>query len=67
MTEDKIQSGTNSNEVCSIRIMFPINNDEQAVEIKKKIKDILSNIPEVQTQFTLTTLPKTLNKNALPS
>ena len=41
-------------EVCSIRIMFPVESDEQAIEYKKKIETVLSAIPEAQTQFSLT-------------
>jgi len=40
-------------EICSIRIMFPVQSDEQAIEYKKKITAILSEIPDVQIQFSL--------------
>lgn len=40
-------------EICSIRIMFPVKSDEQALDCKKKIKDALSDVPDVQTQFSI--------------
>ncbi|GAI67283.1 unnamed protein product [marine sediment metagenome] len=44
-------------EVCQIRIMFPVNNDEEAIAYKKKITALLSEIPEAQIQFSLTNMP----------
>lgn len=41
-------------EVCSIRIMFPVESDEQAIEYKKKISLILADIPDSNMQFNLT-------------
>lgn len=42
-------------EVCSIRIMFPVQSDEQAIEYKKKIAAILSDVPDVQVHFSIST------------
>ncbi len=42
-------------EICSIRIMFPVTSDEDAITYKKKIADILSAIPEAQIQFSIMT------------
>ena len=44
-------------ELCSIRIMFPVESDEQAMDCKKKIRVILQDIPDVNMQFSLTDLP----------
>jgi len=44
-------------EICTLRIMFPVDTDEQAIEYKKKISLILSEIPEAQIQFGLTSMP----------
>jgi len=44
-------------EICSIRIMFPVKSDEQAIEYKKKIAAVLSEIPDAQIQFSLMTKP----------
>lgn len=47
-------------EVCTIRILFPVVSDEHAVDIKKKIQAMLLEIPETHIQFSLTTgLPST--------
>ena len=40
-------------EICSIRIMFPVESDEQAINYKKKIAALLAEIPEAQIQFSL--------------
>ena len=42
-------------EICTIRIMFPVDSDEQAIEYKKKIAAVLAAIPEAQIQFGLMT------------
>lgn len=42
-------------EVCTIRILFPAISDEQAIDVKKKIQAMLSEIPETHIQFGLTT------------
>ncbi len=44
-------------QVCTIRIIFPVDSDEKAIEYKKKIGLILSEIPEAQIQFGLMTAP----------
>lgn len=48
-------------EVCTIRIMFPVDSDEQAIDCKRKIAAILSNISEAQVQFSLMTVPSKVN------
>lgn len=40
-------------EVCSIRIMFPVESDDQAIDFKKKIAALLAEIPDAQIQFSL--------------
>lgn len=44
-------------EICSIRIMFPVNSDDEAIAIKKKITDILSGSPDVVIQFSINSAP----------
>ena len=44
-------------EVCSIRIGFPVKSDEEAIEYKRKISEILINIPSVRIEFSLTRIP----------
>lgn len=48
---------TPKQEICSIRIMFPVDTDEQAIEYKKKIAGLLAEISEAQIQFSLMTNP----------
>jgi len=44
-------------QVCTIRIMFPVESDEQAIEYKRKIATILSEIPDAQIQFSIMSMP----------
>ena len=44
---------TTDSEICSIRIVFPVDSDEQAIEYKKKIAEVLSEIPDAQINFSL--------------
>lgn len=58
--EQKIQP----KQVCNIRIMFPVETDEQAIEYKKKIGDVLSDIPQVRIEFGLSAIPSRAELNA---
>jgi len=44
-------------QICSIRIMFPVISDEQAIEYKKKIAAILIEIEEARIEFSLMAIP----------
>lgn len=48
-------------EICSIRIVFPVVSDEQAIEYKKKIREVLAETPDVQINFSIMNLPKVPN------
>jgi len=40
-------------EMCTIRIMFPVTSDDEAIDYKKKIAEVLSNNPDAQLHFAL--------------
>ena len=44
-------------EVCSIRIGFPVKSDEEAIEYKKKISEVLANIPTARIEFSIVRIP----------
>lgn len=44
-------------EFCTIRIMFPVKSDEEAIDCKKKIAAAISDKPEAQTDFRITSMP----------
>ena len=44
-------------EVCTIRIIFPVDSDDQAIEFKKKISEILSDKSDAHIQFSISTTP----------
>jgi len=50
---DETEQKPEPKEICSIRIAFPVETDEQAIEYKKKIGDVLADIPNVQIHFSL--------------
>jgi len=43
----------NKKEICTIRIIFPVSSDEQAISYKKGIEEILVAEPDAQIHFTL--------------
>lgn len=51
-------------ELCTIRIVFPVVQDEQALIVKKKIKEITSDIEGVQIHFALMDMPSQVIPNA---
>ena len=44
-------------ELCSIRIVFPVESDDQAIEYKKKIAALLAEIPDANITFSIHTMP----------
>lgn len=48
-------------EICSIRMMFPVSSDEQAIEYKRKITALLVEIPDAQIQFSLMSSPPSIS------
>ncbi len=44
-------------QVCGMRIAFPIESDEQAIEYKKKISAVLSDLTNVRLDFNITDIP----------
>lgn len=47
-------------QVCSIRIMFPVITDEQAIEYKKKVSSVLADISQARIEFSLMSRPPLL-------
>jgi len=40
-------------QICQIRIVFPVDTDEKAVEYKKAMAAVLAEIPDAQIHFSL--------------
>ena len=40
-------------EICNIRIMFPVASDDEAIGYKKKITDMLSSNPDAVINFSI--------------
>jgi len=45
------------NEVCTIRIVFPVKTTEHAIEVKKRIDEILKDVEGGQVHFGLMPAP----------
>lgn len=45
-------------EICMMRIMFPVESDEKAIEYKRKITELFSDVEGVNIQFGINTQPK---------
>ncbi len=57
MVESNEQPVTQSEQICSMRIGFPVTTDEQAIEYKTKISAILADIPNLRIEFSLSSMP----------
>ena len=44
-------------EVCTIQIMFPIDTDEEALAVKKKIAEVLADNKDAQIRFSIVDMP----------
>ncbi|KKM84270.1 hypothetical protein LCGC14_1300860 [marine sediment metagenome] len=44
-------------EICRMTLTFPVNSDEHAINIKKKISRVLSELQDAQINFSLMNLP----------
>ncbi|GAH82102.1 unnamed protein product [marine sediment metagenome] len=44
-------------EICTIRIMFPVTSDDDAIECKKRIQELLRGKPDVMTDFSIRDMP----------
>ena len=40
-------------QVCIIKIVFPVESDDSAIDYKKKIAALLVDLPDVNIQFSL--------------
>lgn len=61
---DETEQKTQPKQVCTIQIGFPVETDEQAIDYKKKIGEVLADIPQVRIEFSLMTLPPRKPPNA---
>lgn len=40
-------------QICVIRIMFPVDTDEQAINCKKQVSNSIAELKDVQIHFSL--------------
>ena len=48
MENDQTQS-----QLCTLRIAFPVESDDEAMAVKKKISEILAGVKDAQVNFSL--------------
>ncbi|GAI72282.1 unnamed protein product [marine sediment metagenome] len=51
-------------EVCTIRIMFPVVSDEKAIEYKKRLTEVLKDNPDATMQFSLMGIPQNITSGS---
>ena len=44
-------------QVCTIQIAFPVKDDNEAIQLKHKIEQVLQDTPTARVDFRITTLP----------
>lgn len=44
-------------QLCQIRLMFTVDTDDEAIEVKKKISATLIDKPDIQVMFSLGSVP----------
>lgn len=44
-------------EICTIRIMFPVVTDQQALDCKQTISKAMGGIPNVRIDFNIMSMP----------
>lgn len=54
---NETEKKTMPKQVCTIRIMFPIESDEHAIAYKKKIGEVLADMPQARIEFSLMSVP----------
>lgn len=60
-TETEIMDTTESKappEVCTMTIAFPVVSDDAAIDVKKKIGNLLVDMPDVMIDFRIRRMPK---------
>lgn len=57
MTELQEQPVKQPEQICSIRIGFPVTTDEHAIRCKQRIVKFLADIPQVRIEFSLSSMP----------
>ena len=50
MENDKTEQ---AKEVCSITLIFPVLSDDEAMSVKKKIGEVVSDIPDARIDFRI--------------
>lgn len=40
-------------QLCTMRIAFPVESDDQAIAVKKKINEILADVSDASVNFSL--------------
>lgn len=64
MDDENKQPVKQSQQICSIRIAFPVESDEYAIECKKQISAVLADITQARIEFSLNSMPQRLNPMA---
>lgn len=47
-------------QICSIKVTFPVETDEQAIQYKQAMTSVLATIPNAKIEFVLLSLPTSM-------
>ncbi len=51
--ENPQEKGESPKQVCTITVAFPVESDDDAIAVKKKITDAVSNKPDARIDFRI--------------
>ena len=49
---------TEKTEVCTITVAFPVGSDDEAIDVKKKIGEIVKEVADARVDFRIMSLGK---------
>ncbi len=48
---------TEKREVCSITVIFPVSNDDEAIAVKKVVAESVKTIEDARIDFRISSIP----------
>jgi len=48
-----MENSNATKEICSITVAFPVVSDDEAIDVKKKIGEVVKHIPDARVDFRI--------------
>ena len=55
--ENPQEKNESPKQICSITVIFPVESDDQAIDVKKKIGEVVGDTADVMIDFRIRGLP----------